>query len=48
MEPRYDQLQLEELDFVPLEDELEDPAAEAAVELEQLIQRVHAARSCGA
>ena len=49
MQPRDDELTLEELDFVPLGEELEeDEAADTAAELERLLHFVHAARFCGA
>jgi hypothetical protein len=48
MNPRDEDLDLEEPDFVPVEEELEDPAADAAAELERLLHCIQAARFSGA
>lgn len=48
MDPRDQDLMLEELDFVPLEEELENDELDAAAEMAQLLERVQAARFAGA
>jgi len=47
MQPRDEDLD-HELDFMPLEEELEDQAADTAAELEQLLHCVQGARFSGA
>lgn len=48
MDPRDEDLMLEELDFVPLEEELENDEVDAAAEMALLLDRVQAARLSGA
>lgn len=42
-----DDLEAEELDFVPIEEELENDEAGTATEMALLLDRVHAARFAG-